>query len=92
MTNAERTAKKKIADWKKSTDTELRDVYGRHSNAKEEAFNYCKELCHRLNGQNLKIVSHNHTIFTAGFQFTDRETGVIKYMHITPTSDTAVDM
>lgn len=92
MTQQERTAKANIQRWKASTDTSLSDVYKTNSTAKDRAWKYCQELCEKYNGTGLKVVSHNQMIFTAGFQFVDKDTGVLRYMHITPSYDTAVDM
>lgn len=92
MTRQQKQAISKINTWKNSTDTQLSDVYGRHSTAKDEAFEYCKNLCRKLNGTRLRIVTHNLNVFTAGFQYADKDTGVLYYMHITPTCDTAVEM
>ena len=88
----ERNAKGRIEQWRASKATKLSDVYGRYSKAKENAFEYCKELCHKLDGRDLKIVSHTVPKFTAGFEFTDPDTGVVKFMYITADYDTVVDM
>ena len=92
MTQQERTAKARYEDYKRSTDTSLSDVYKSNSTAKNRAWVYCQELCEKHNGTGLKVVSHNSMIFTAGFQFVDKDTGVLRYMHITPSYDTAVDI
>ena len=56
----------------------LRDVYGRYSDNKEIAFNYCVELCEEKNGQDLCIISHNCHYFTTRF-FTDEGMYIITY-------------
>ena len=91
MTRSELTAKSNIKAWERSDMTSLFDAYGRFSSKKSQAWEYCKELCYQYHGENLKIVSHNSFIFTAGFIYSDKDTGVVKYMHITPSSNTSVD-
>lgn len=92
MTSQERTAKRNISRWENSTDYSLDDVYNSCSSAKRKAWAYCEKLCRKYKGTDLKVVGHNCMIFTAGFQFIDSDTGVVKYMHITPSCNTAVDM
>ena len=90
MTSHERAAKANIKRWERSDEYRLGDAYTDYSYKKEKAFEYCKKLCEKHNGRNLKIVSHNSFVFTAGFEYTDPETGVLMYMHITPSYDQAV--
>ena len=92
MKQQERVAKSNIERWKASNKNDITSAYKKPSMAKRRAWNYCKELCAGLNGNNLKVVSNNCHFFTAGFQFVDKETGVVKYMHITASHDTAVEM
>lgn len=92
MTRKEKQAKANIERWIASSKKDIVSAYKKPSVAKRRAWNYCKELCAELNGNNLKVVSNNCHFFTAGFQFADKETGVLKYMHITASSDTAVEM
>ena len=88
----ERTARNHLEQYIRSNATSLDDVYGRYSRAKVNAWNYCIDLCIRLNGHNLKIVSFNQNIFTAGFIFADKETGVLKFMYITPNYDIEIEV
>ena len=92
MTQQERTAKANIERWQESIDYSLDDAYGRYSANKARAWRHCESVRKAHLGSALKVVSHNTFMFTAGFQFVDQESGVVKYMHITPTSETAVDM
>lgn len=92
MTSQERTAKGNYTRWERSTDYSLDDVYKSYSTAKARAWRYCEQLCDEHNGTDLKVVGHNCMKFSAGFIFTDKETGVLKYMHITPSYDTAVEI
>ena len=84
-----RETKRNYPNYLKSSDTRLSDCYKSHSDRKRSAWAYCMELCYKLNGQNLRVVSHNMNIFTAGFIFKN-ETGQWCYMHITPTYDQSV--
>lgn len=45
-----------------------------------------------LNGNGLKIISHNTSIFTAGFEYCDEKDGTAKFYYITPSYDCAVDI
>lgn len=92
MTTKERIALSRYADYRCSNASDLSDVYGRYSTAKEVAWNYCKELMEKHNGWGLRIISHNVFMFTAGFLFRDPETNALKFMYITKTSDTVVEV
>lgn len=92
MTRQERTALARYADYQRSSATSLRDVYGSWSDAKERAWRYCQERMLDHDGYGLKIVTHNQTMFTAGFEFPDPETGVLKFMFITKSYDVAVEV
>ena len=59
---------------------ELWDAYRRCSQAKRNAWEHCKALCYEYGGHGLKILGHNCHFFSAGFLFTDEETGVEKVM------------
>lgn len=70
----------------------LHKAYKTHSHEKDLAWQYCYRLMLEHDGTGLKIISKNSFIFTAGFTFVDPNTGVLRFMFITPSSDTAVDM
>lgn len=86
-----RTATANINRYNNSTDYSLGDVYGRYSAAKAQAWNYCVELMKKYDGYGLKVLSSNTFMFTAGFLFVDKDTGVIQFMFITPNYDCIVD-
>lgn len=67
----------------RSTDYKLEDVYNRYSVYKAHAWRYSEKLCREYAGRDLKIVSHNCMMFTAGFIFPHPDTGESCYMHIT---------
>lgn len=88
----ERNARNHLEQYTRSYARSLDDVYGRYSRAKENAWNYCIDLCIRLDGYNLRVISYNQNIFTAGFLFNDKETGVLKFMYITPNYDVEIEV
>ena len=45
----------------------LSDVYGSYSKNKEDAFQYCEDLCKEENGWGLCIISYNTFSFTVKF-------------------------
>ena len=51
---------------------ELYDIYNKASLEKQEAWEYCKDLCSKYNGTNLHIVSHNVFAFAAAFEIGDK--------------------
>lgn len=69
----------------------LDNAYGTHSYNKDRAWIYCENLQAQYNGWGLKVISYNTFIFTAGFYFTDKDTGVLRFMYITPSYDTPID-
>ena len=71
----------------RSTDYKLDDVYKSYSIHKSRAWQYCDNLCLEHGGRDLRIVSHNCMMFTAGFIFQHHDTGELCYMHITKTED-----
>lgn len=67
-----------------SDDMQLRDVYGRWSDKKERAYNYCRELMYKYNGNGFRIISANTFMFTVGFEFPHPNTGELMFAYITP--------
>lgn len=63
------------------------DAYDKPSRDKILAWEYCKNLCERLNGWNLIISSKNTYQFSAVFEFVDYETGVLSVAYITRDYD-----
>lgn len=63
------------------------EAYENPSWNKQKAWNYCKELCNKLNGFDLVISSRNTFSFSAVFSFNDPETGVLCYAYITKDYD-----
>lgn len=53
----------------------LDEVYGRYSDAKRHAYDYCINLMRRYNGHNFAITSHNTFMFVVSFDFPNPETG-----------------
>lgn len=75
-----------------SDDVELRDVYGRYSDAKRKAYKRCRELFESVGGECFNIVSANTFQFTVGFEFEDRETGDRYFAYITRCYDYAMKL
>lgn len=91
MTNADkRQALGHYEMYLRSSHTSLRDAYGSYSRAKEDAWEYCKELMNKKNGYGLKVITANSFMFTAGFLFV--EDGTEKFMYITKSKDIAVEV
>ena len=55
----------------------LYDVYKTCSEAKLLAWEYCKIKCSEMNGRNLTILSYSTTNFSAAFEYTHPDTGVL---------------
>lgn len=94
MTNREkeRQARKRYNAWERSEDYALEFVYNSFSTRKARAWRYCQEKQAELNGYGLKVISHNTSIFTAGFEYYDEKTQTVKFYYITPSYDCAVDI
>ena len=67
--------------------TELAQVYGKFSQAKQNGLDYCKSLQKKLNGHNGTIVSNNCFQFTYAFEYEDVETGVCMMCYCTANND-----
>ena len=85
-----RTAKANVNAYLNSTMFHLLDAYQRFSQNKANAWDYCESLMAKKNGHDLKVISKNTFIFTAGFLF--EEDGKEMFMFITPNYDQAVEM
>lgn len=90
MNTLEKRALMNYPTWKRSTLDDIFKAYKSPSYAKQRAWNYCKELCREHDGFNLKVVNHGVQLFSAGFEYPDAETGEIKFMFITKTTETSV--
>lgn len=91
MTNTEkRQALAHYESYKRSSAITLRDVYGSWSKAKENAYEYCRNLMAEKNGHGFRIISANGWMFTAGFMF--EEDGKQMFMYISKTKDVAVEV
>ena len=83
----ERQAREHYKEWKRSGDYALDSAYGRYSVNKARAWRYCQEMKAKLNGYELKVISHNCMVFTAGFEYMDNDTGEARFYYIAPTFD-----
>ena len=59
------------------TPLSLDDVYKSYSVAKLHAWEYCQRICYEMNGRRLTVLSHNSNFFTAAFEYTHPDTGVL---------------
>ena len=64
----------------------LDDKYNNASVAKYRAWAYCRELCDKYNGSNLKVIGGNTFTFSAGFTF-ENDDGEKIFCYITPSSN-----
>ena len=87
-----RQARNHYEAWKRSEDYALEFVYGRYSANKTSAWRYCREKQRELNGYGLKVITHNCMVFTAGFEYSDPETGVAMFYYISPSFDCAIEI
>lgn len=92
LTERRKTAQANIAKWRDSRYTDLRSAYGRYSKDKQDAWEYCEDLCRKKDGSGLRIISRNSWKFTAGFTYTDPTTGEFMFMYISPTYDQEVSL
>ena len=86
----ENRARANYLTYRNSSWTELYDAYDSFSKGKVDAWKYCRDLCKQYNGRDLKVVNRNCHKFTAGFEYTDPESGEIMFMYITKGSNTAI--
>ena len=49
--------------------TQLSDVYGRYSRAKENAMEWCRNQCIMNDGTDFHICSHNSSFFSVAYRF-----------------------
>lgn len=91
MTNADkRQALAHYESYKRSSNTSLYHVYSSFSQAKANAWEYCRDLMIKKNGHGLRIISANGWMFTAGFEY--EEDGKQMFMYITKTKDVSVEV
>lgn len=62
------------AAYMRGAKTELGQVYGSYSYAKEKAMKYCRELQERLGGYHATIVGHSCHFFSYAFLYWDADT------------------
>lgn len=55
----------------------LDNVYKSYSAAKHHAWEYCQRKCESMNGRRLTVLSYNSNFFTAAFEYTHPDTGVL---------------
>ena len=60
-------------------------AYEKPYTAKVNAWYRCKDICAKYDGYNLQVRSKNTFIFTAQFDYIEKDTGTIKRCIIYPT-------
>ena len=70
--------------------SELYQVYGKYSDAKQNALNYCKAMEKDLHGYKGHITTVNQNVFCYAFAFICD--GVEKVVYITPTHDYIINL
>ena len=66
-----------LARARRNEGNELRNVYGRWSNKKEEAMRDCKRECLEDKGTDFRIIRHCRDNFSVAWEYTNQETGEI---------------
>ena len=83
--------KQAYKQYAKSDLYSLEHCYNSFSYAKQQAWNYCKELENEYDGYNLKIIGYNSMQFSVGFvgEISDVITGELKkaFFYITKSYD-----
>lgn len=74
----------------KSAYNTIYDAYKKPSRDKWRAWNHCRNLCNAFGGFNLKVISKNTYMFTAGFQYIDEDSGEERFMYITPSYEVVI--
>ena len=64
-----------LAKASRNEGTELRQVYGRWSDEKEDVMRKCREAYKADDGENFRIISHCRDNFSVAWEYTDKETG-----------------
>ena len=77
-----------VERYERETATTLWEVYGRYSQAKANAYDYCRRLQYEKGGHGLRILGANCFMFTAAFRY--EVDGVPYLMYITKNADTPI--
>lgn len=91
MTTNERNALRYIDTYDRSSLYSLDDCYTNFSAAKQRAWNWCINRMLELDGWGMKILTYNTNMFTCGFLYEDKATGVIRFVVETPKHEYECD-
>lgn len=80
-----------LARASRNEGTELRQIYGRWSNLKENAMRECKEKCAAVNGYNFRIIGHTGWAFSVAWNFTNQDTGEVMTQIETSSNTYVID-
>lgn len=67
------------ARYRRADKKHLWQVYGRWSDAKQDAWEECFKECEDNNGEDFRIISHNQNEFTCGYVFEKDGTKYFRY-------------
>lgn len=91
MTNYSlKQAKVHFWGWVKSEIYSLDCCYQSYSGAKARAWARCLKWCNDYEGSNLRVITYNTNVFTAGFSYVDKQTGEKMFMYISPSFHCAI--
>lgn len=68
----------------------LDEAYKTYSAYKSEAWKYCRDLESKYDGHDLKVISHNLNVFTAGFIYESDDKQYL--MYITKSADRPIEL
>lgn len=77
ISGATKTGQALLARAAHNQGKELRSIYGRWSNKKENAMQDCKRECLADKGYDFRIIGHNRTYFSVAWNYTNKETGEV---------------
>ena len=89
MTQREKRAEQAYEQYKNSDLSNLYKAYGRPSQKKLEAWNDCSKLLREYEGSDLRVITYNTFVFTAGFTFVG-EDNIRRFIYITPSGYTTI--
>ena len=78
-----KTLKQAYKNYMQSSNYDLNNIYKSYSYEKTRAFDYCKTLKEKYNGNDLKIISGNTFTFSAGFTYHNEQDNKKIFCYIT---------
>lgn len=87
-----KTLKQAYKNYTQSSNYDLNDIYKSYSYEKTRAFDYCKTLKEKYNGNDLKIINGNTFAFTAGFTYHNEQDNKNYFVFITKAQNRQLDL